>query len=43
MDRYLHKTMVRVASIQEFAVLEVKNLYQVKQVTRSRTYHTHLA
>ena len=26
MDRYLHKTMVSVASIQEFAILEVKNL-----------------
>ena len=30
MDRYLHKTMVSVASIQEFAVLEIKNLCQLK-------------
>ena len=31
MDRYLHKTMVSVASIQEFMILEVKNLCQVSE------------
>ena len=31
MDRYLHKTKVSVASIQELAVLEVKNLCQAKR------------
>ena len=31
MDRYLHKTMVSVASIQESAILEVKSLCQMKQ------------
>ena len=31
MDRYLHKTMVSVASIQEFVILEVKNLCRAKR------------
>ena len=31
MDRYLHKTMVSVSSIQEFVILEVKNSCQAKR------------
>ena len=30
MDRYVHKTMMSVASIQEFVILAVKNLCRVK-------------
>ena len=48
MDRYLHKTMVSVACIQEFAILEVKNLCQAKQgynfeenyYLRAQKYHS---
>ena len=30
MDRYIHKTMANVASVQEFEILEVKTLCQAK-------------
>ena len=39
MDRYLHKTMVSVASIQEFVMLEDKN-FEENYYLRAQKYHS---